>query len=344
MKTELSIVIIGRNEEAGIERCVTAAKTAAQQVGSAEILYVDSASTDRTVEIAASLGAKIIQLPGHARLCPSLGRNVGSHAAHGEFILFLDADTIVYEDFLPAALAHLRNKPAVAGVNGRIDDLDEKGHLIPDYEDRFQELAEVKWLRGPACLYRREALQQAGTFDADLAMEEEAELGLRLRRAGWHLHLLPIRMALHTRCYHVNTLAGMLRTFARDYRAGRLGEITRTIGYAFRAGTGVEFCWLRLKTTLQFLVWVAATVLLAAAVPVPWWITASISLIVGHSAIMYRKRSVSQALLFIPNKILNLIDTAMGIHKLWSVRKNFLEPPKKNRRIDAPVLAIRHKG
>ncbi len=48
MKGELSIVIIGRNEEQGIAKCIAAAQTAASEIGGAEIIFVDSASTDMT--------------------------------------------------------------------------------------------------------------------------------------------------------------------------------------------------------------------------------------------------------------------------------------------------------
>ena len=49
MKNKISIVIIGRNEEQSIRKCLTAASTAAEQIGGAEIIFVDSASTDKTV-------------------------------------------------------------------------------------------------------------------------------------------------------------------------------------------------------------------------------------------------------------------------------------------------------
>jgi glycosyltransferase involved in cell wall biosynthesis len=317
MNHKVSIVIIGRNEERGIGKCIGAALEAAEQIGGAEILYVDSASTDDTVAVAQSLGARVVSLKPEWKLSPSAGRYVGSHFAQGDFILFIDADTLVYRDFLPAALEHFRNHPEVGGINGRLDDLNEDGELLTDVEERFDEAADVKWLRGPCCFYRRRALQSAGSFNPHLAMEEEAELGLRLVKNGWKLQIIPVPMACHTRCYHCRTFKSVVSTFRRDIVSGRLGEITNTIACAFYQGNGIEFCWLRLKTTIVFSGWL---LLLAACFLLPEFLYPKTVLftivILGLLAIFRKKRSLRQALIFIPAKILCLVDVLAGFHKI----------------------------
>src|SRR5688500_8942053 len=119
MDRSISIVIIGRNEESGIARCINAAKVAADQIGGAEMIYVDSASTDNTVEIARSLNVKVLSVPADLRLCPSAGRFVGSQRATGEYLLFLDADTLIYKDFLATAITRFESDPTIGGINGR---------------------------------------------------------------------------------------------------------------------------------------------------------------------------------------------------------------------------------
>ena len=317
MKHNLSIIIIGRNEEQSIAKCIGAAQAAAEQIDGSEIIFVDSASTDDTVSVVRSLGVKIVSMPPDVKLCPSAGRFVGAQYAHGEFILFLDADTLIYKDFLSAAIEHFRLDPSLGGVNGRIDDLDENGKVIDGYEERFDDIADVKWLRGPSCFYRKEALVAAGSFNPNIAMEEEAELGLRVIRAGWKLRIIPFPMACHTRCYHVETFSGMISTFKRDLVSGRLGEMTKTIVYAFKAGNGLTFCWLRLKTTIVFLVWL---ILLSLCLLLPESVNPKLILALlggfGILAIFEKKRSLLLSLLFIPNKILCLVDLLAGIHKI----------------------------
>ena len=324
MKNTVSIVIIGRNEEQSIEQCLTAAIAAAAQIGGAEIIFVDSASTDNTAAIVQSYGVRVLSLKPEWKLTPSAGRFVGSHYAQGDFILFIDADTLVYQDFLPAALEHFQTHPAVAGINGRTDDTDENGVLLSDVETRFDAVADVKWLRGPCCFYRRTALEKAGSFNPHLAVEEEAELGLRLIKNGWQLRILPLPMACHTRCYHGQSLQNIVAAFKRDLVSKRLGEITRTIAYAFREGYGPAFCWLRLKTTIVFLFWLN---LLGLCFFLPEFfypkIVFFLILTLGAAAVFIKKRSFLQTVLFVPAKTLNFIDILAGCHKIKTKSLDF---------------------
>jgi cellulose synthase/poly-beta-1,6-N-acetylglucosamine synthase-like glycosyltransferase len=331
MEKRLSIVIIGRNEASSIRRCATAVMAAADQIGGAEMIYVDSNSTDETVAIMDSLGFKTVTVYPGLRMTPSAGRFVGSRLAKGDYVLFLDADTLIYRDFLPIALDALDDDPSIGGVGGPIDDFTESGESVKGVEEPCEGEAEVKWLRGPCCLYRREALMQAGSFDPNLAMEEEAELGLRLTKLGWRLKKIPIAMAMHTRCYHGDSLASVINTFIRDGRARRLGEITKTISHAFIAGNGFAFCWLRLKTSILFAGWL---ILIGAAVMLPAflhpWKIAGLIALSGFFLLYLKKRSIYQAVIFIPSKTLNLVDILMGIHKIEITRSRIksLRPMK----------------
>lgn len=317
MKDQLSIVIIGRNEQDGLADCITAARSAADEAGGAEIIYVDSASTDSSAEIAGSMGVRVLSMKPNWKLCPSAGRFIGSRYAAGEFILFLDADTHIYKGFLPAAMEHFRSNPDVAGINGRIDDLNESGETLADVEERYDEITDVKWLRGPACFYRRSALLAVDSFNPHLAMEEEAELGLRLVSAGWKLQLIPLAMACHTRFYHCQTLSSIAATFRRDVETRRLGEITRTIAAAFRNGNGLAFCWLRLKTTIQLTVWIAL-ILAIMIFPFPFdrLVPFGVVMLAGMISIYLKKGSVRGSLLFAANKLLIVVDVLAGIPKL----------------------------
>ena len=84
MNHTVSIVIIGRNEERGIAKCLDAALNAAEQIGGAEILFVDSASTDQTVTVVRSRGVRVLSLKPDWQLSPSAGRYIGSHYAAGK--------------------------------------------------------------------------------------------------------------------------------------------------------------------------------------------------------------------------------------------------------------------
>ena len=72
---DLSVVIIGRNEGERLERCILTAQ--AIEGGKAkEILYVDSGSTDGSLDLAARLGAKVLPLSPGA-FTAARARNLG---------------------------------------------------------------------------------------------------------------------------------------------------------------------------------------------------------------------------------------------------------------------------
>ncbi len=85
---QLSVVIITHNEEANIGRTLASVQSLVTD-GKGEIIVVDSGSTDRTVEIAESLGARVFveEWKGYAAQ-----KNSAIDKATGDWILSLDAD------------------------------------------------------------------------------------------------------------------------------------------------------------------------------------------------------------------------------------------------------------
>lgn len=88
-KETLSVVIITKNEEGKIARCLESVKWAD------EIIIVDDLSEDRTVEICQKYGAKVIS----HKSCGNFDqqRNIGIDNASSDWILQMDADEIVSE-------------------------------------------------------------------------------------------------------------------------------------------------------------------------------------------------------------------------------------------------------
>ena len=88
-RARLSVVVITKNEEPRIGRCLESVRWAD------ELLVVDGESTDRTVEICRAFGAKVIVHPFSGSFAEE--RNLGADAASGEWILQLDGDDVVSE-------------------------------------------------------------------------------------------------------------------------------------------------------------------------------------------------------------------------------------------------------
>ena len=91
MSARISLCLIARNEEAFLDACLRAAAPAVD-----EMIVCDTGSTDRTVEIAAAHGARVV----HFRWVDDFAaaRNAALAAATGDWILSLDADEVLAHD------------------------------------------------------------------------------------------------------------------------------------------------------------------------------------------------------------------------------------------------------
>ena len=192
----LSIVIIGRNEGERLERCILTAQ-AIEGWTPIEILYVDSGSTDSSLDLASRLGAVVLPLPSGA-FTAARARNFGWRHAKGEVVLFLDGDTILNPDFPVAAMAELNKNSANAAAWGH------RREVCPCLSI-YVRVLDLDWVYPPGetlffggdVLVRRAALESVNGFDETLIAGEEPELCRRMRMLGWHIQHIDVPMTLH---------------------------------------------------------------------------------------------------------------------------------------------------
>jgi hypothetical protein len=103
----LSLIVIARNEEASIGRCLQSASFAD------EMVVVDNQSSDKTVEIALGLGAKVIQAADWPGFGPQ--KNRALDAATGDWVLSLDADEWIEPPLADAIKAAIADPNAADG-------------------------------------------------------------------------------------------------------------------------------------------------------------------------------------------------------------------------------------
>jgi len=114
---QLSVVIITFNEEANIGRTLESVQPLVSD-GKGEIIVVDSGSTDRTVEIAKSLGANVFveEWKGFAAQ-----KNSAIEKASGNWILSLDADEEAESTLTDELLFVFRGRSPASDLNARIE-------------------------------------------------------------------------------------------------------------------------------------------------------------------------------------------------------------------------------
>ncbi|MBN1449860.1 MAG: glycosyltransferase [Anaerolineales bacterium] len=193
----LSVVIITRNEEKHIARAIESVLATVENWPAVEIVLVDSASTDNTVSIASSYPISIIRLRPEWFLSASAGRYIGMKNTCGDLLMYLDGDMELIKGWLEQAVPILLNDQKLAGIAGyRRDIYIQDGRTINERDEgcvSSQHPVEVQHFGG-AALYRRSALEQVGGFNPHIISDEEPELCMRLRYAGYKLICIPLLM------------------------------------------------------------------------------------------------------------------------------------------------------
>ncbi|SFG55685.1 glycosyltransferase [Sulfitobacter dubius] len=191
----IGAVVIGRNEGARLERSL---QTLMGQV--AQVVYVDSGSTDGSVAMAHGLGAKVVELDMQQPFTAARARNAGAAALEEGITLvqFLDGDCILQAGWLEAAETHLDAHPQIAVVCGRRREECPQASIYNTLIDREWDtpVGEVQACGGDA-LMRLHALRTVGGYRAEMIAGEEPELCQRLRRAGWQIWRLDTEMTWH---------------------------------------------------------------------------------------------------------------------------------------------------
>jgi (heptosyl)LPS beta-1,4-glucosyltransferase len=105
-KLKITVAVITKNEESNIAKCLDSVKWAD------EVVVVDGFSTDRTAEIARSTGAKVVQRKFSGSFADE--RNAALDNARNDWVLHIDADDVVTEDFRNKLSLALSKKEDVA--------------------------------------------------------------------------------------------------------------------------------------------------------------------------------------------------------------------------------------
>ena len=234
--TELpvGVVVIGRNEGERLNRCL---RSLVGQTTSS-IVYVDSGSTDNSVELAKSLGVDVVDLDISIPFTMSRGRNTGFKRLLElqpdlEWVQFVDGDCEFDRGWIGKGLAFLRERPDVAVVCGI------QRERYPD-ATLYNRLIDLEWqgpfgeIRAPTgnALFRADVFRQSGGFDETMIAGEEPELCLRIRRQGGLAWRLNADMALHDAA-----MTSFRQWWRRMYRGGH----AFAQGFAMHGGSKERF-------------------------------------------------------------------------------------------------------
>jgi len=199
----ISFIVIGKNVEHTIEKCIASISRyiEANKIEESEIVYVDSDSRDRSIELAKKFPIDIIKVEGNVN--SAIGRNIGVKYSKGNILFFVDGDMEILPDFhfvafnadgtliYPFISAAFQNIYYTANFKNKIG-ADVIANNINKNHSIFRNIT------GGLFLVERNYWERLNGMDSRLASNEDNDIGLRMSFIGKPQMYFPyVLMARH---------------------------------------------------------------------------------------------------------------------------------------------------
>lgn len=226
---KVSVIIVNYNVKYFLEVCLHSVLRATRGMD-AEVIVVDNNSTDGSCEMIRQVFPTVTLIANTDNKGFSKANNQGVDIATGEYILFLNPDTVMPEDFLEQTAAYMDAHPKAGALGPRL--IDGKGQFAPDAKKAFptlsvaifkttginklfpnspyfnkyyavdvgeHEQAPVECLSGCCMLVRHSVIREiGGAFDEDYFMYcEDVDLAYRIQQAGYQNIYFPAATLIH---------------------------------------------------------------------------------------------------------------------------------------------------
>jgi glycosyltransferase involved in cell wall biosynthesis len=179
----VSVIVPAFNEERYIEMTLeglvcSARRLTTEGVG-VEIVVVDDRSTDRTADRAAPLADRVVRGPGTTI---GAARNAGAKVANGRLLVFVDADTWVEPEVLPAIHTAAIGGAVAGAVPGAYMSSRPMVQVLLRMWDWYAPRHDIT--QGVCQFFSRDAFDDADGYDTGLRMAEDTDLFHRVQRAN----------------------------------------------------------------------------------------------------------------------------------------------------------------
>lgn len=171
----LTVVVPVRNAEDLVDDCLAPIAAA----GPAELIVVDGASRDATVECAQAHGARVLSDEGRGL---PYARMLGVQAARHPYVALVDVDVVMTPDSLPALLDELR-AGGYGALQAGLRSTGGPGYWGRALAHHHRTGRSRGWFGVVATVFHRDVLLEHG-FDNTFLSGEDIDLRWRLRDAG----------------------------------------------------------------------------------------------------------------------------------------------------------------
>lgn len=188
----ISIIFPTLNEEKVIGKSLQALKSGLTTPY--ELVVSDGGSIDKTVEIARKWADRIVVHSGPGRQTIAAGRNQGAAVARGKYLVFMDADSRIDDPnlFFARALKQFEEHPKLVALTVMVRVYPENetfvDRLVFDLLSLVIRLLNNVFHRGESTgefqMIRKDSFDKLRGFRSNLVTREDADMFLRLSRAG----------------------------------------------------------------------------------------------------------------------------------------------------------------
>src|SRR5262245_1615739 len=201
-----SIIIPVFNKASLTRQCLDALLGRAPEADDGEVVVVDDGSTDATPRLLAGYGSRVRVVTHPRNVGFATACNDGAAAASGEYLVFLNNDTIPQPGWLDALVRHAKRHPRAGAVGSKLlfpdDTVQHAGVVIverklplhlyagfPADHPAVNKSRRFQAVTGASLLIRRNLFAEFGGFDtAYLNGFEDIDLCLRLGERGYEVH------------------------------------------------------------------------------------------------------------------------------------------------------------
>lgn len=217
-----SVVIVNDNGLHHLKRCLPS--ILAHRYPECEVLMVDNASVDGSVEYVAREFPRVKIICNESNLGYAAANNVGFRHASGDYIAVLNPDTEVEQDWLRELVLALQVDSQAGLATPRILMMDDPAHInacgnevtftgltfcrgLDRPAEHYHELETVSAVSGAAFVIKRSVLERIGGFDEGFFMYyEDTDLSLRAMLAGYTCLYVPTSVVYHQYTFRFSPL------------------------------------------------------------------------------------------------------------------------------------------